>query len=75
GSVTVSGSDFTAGSTATIYFVQPTSSPRAIVSVTFGGSFSKVVTIPPSAVRGAATIRACDTFGLCASQPVSVTGG
>jgi serine/threonine protein kinase len=75
GSVTVSASDFTAGSTATIFFVQATSSPRAVVSVTFAGSFSKVVTIPPTAVRGAATIRACDTFNVCASQPINVTAG
>jgi hypothetical protein len=33
------------------------------------------VTIPPTAVRGAATIRACDTFNVCASQPITVTAG
>ena len=76
GSVNVSGSDFTAGSTATIYFVQATTtSPRAVVSVTFAGSFSKLVTIPPAAARGAATIKACDTFHVCASQPITVTVG
>jgi serine/threonine protein kinase len=75
GSITVTGSDFTDGSTATIYFVQGTSSPRAIVSVTFAGSFSKAVTIPPAAQRGAATIKACDTFGLCATQPITVIAG
>ena len=74
GSVTVFGSYFNPGTTATIYFVQASSTQRATVSIAFTGSFSKTVTIPLTAVpRVAASIKACDTFGGCASQPVTVT--
>ncbi len=74
GSVTVFGTYFNPGTTATIYFVQASSTQRATVSIAFTGSFSKTVTIPLTAVpRVAASIKACDTFGGCASQPVTVT--
>ena len=73
GSITVSGTYFTPGSTATITFMQATTSPMGTASINSVGSFSRPVTIPPTAAPGTATIRACDTFGRCDFRQITVT--
>jgi serine/threonine-protein kinase len=73
GSVSVSGYYFTPGDTATITFTQATSASLGTASINSLGSFSRTVTIPLTALPGAATIRACDNHARCASQQITVT--
>jgi hypothetical protein len=72
GATTVSGSNFSAGRTVTITFVQSgTTKAQTTVVVASTGSFSQFLNVPGPLLAGSATISACDTS--CASQTVQVT--
>jgi hypothetical protein len=72
GATNVSGSNFSAGRTVTIRFVQlGATKAQTTVVVASTGSFSQVLSVSGPLVAGSATISACDTS--CASQTVQVT--
>jgi hypothetical protein len=71
GTTTVSGSNFIAGRTVTIQFVQFGTKAQTTVVVATTGAFTQVLKVPAPLVAGPATISACDSS--CASQTVQVT--
>jgi serine/threonine-protein kinase len=73
GSVTVNGLRFGAGKVVTISFIQGATNQQTKTTASSEGSFSRVITVPATAVVGQATIIACDSNNACASQPIMVT--
>jgi hypothetical protein len=72
GSVTVSGRNFGAGKAITITFAQGALNKQFVTTAASDGSFTKLIS-PQSVTPGQATITACDSSGVCASQPITVT--
>jgi len=71
--VTVYGLHFGAGEAVTISFVQGSTNQQYRTTAASDGSFTKVITVPATAVTGPATITACDASNACASQSITVT--
>ena len=74
GTDVVNGSHFTVGGKlVTITFIQGvTSTALPTASTGSTGTFSKAFTVPATAVIGPATIKACDSTGVCATTPIQV---
>jgi len=73
GSVTVYGLNFGAGKAVTISFIQGATNQQTKTTAASDGRFTKLISIPATAVPGQATITACDSTNACASQPITVT--
>ena len=72
GTITVAGRNFTPGASVTVAFTQgQTTTNEKTLPAAADGSFSVTFTVPPWAVVGPASVRACDTG--CAFATVTVT--
>jgi len=72
GSVTVYGLHFGAGKAITITFTEGALSKQFFTTAASDGSFTKLI-FPQAVTPGQATITACDSSNVCASQPITVT--
>ena len=74
GTMSVRGFNYSPGKVATLTFIQGTTTNKTVATPTVGadGTFLQAYTIPPTAVVGPATIRACDSAG-CAYVSFPVT--
>jgi hypothetical protein len=74
GTMTVRGTHFSPGQTATLTFIQGTATNKTVATATVAadGTFLQTYTVPSTAEAGTAYIRACDAGG-CAYASVTVS--
>jgi serine/threonine-protein kinase len=73
GSTTVTGSNFSPGTTATITFTRGGTTKQVTAPVGSSGAFTQTLSVPGLLVAGSATITACDPNGCAPTQTVQVT--
>ncbi|MDQ2944009.1 MAG: hypothetical protein M3R21_10130, partial [Candidatus Dormibacteraeota bacterium] len=73
GSTSVSGSNFSPGTTVTITFTRDTATKQVTNLVGSNGSFVQTLTVTSVLLPGSATIKACDPNGCAPTQTVQVT--
>jgi hypothetical protein len=69
----VYGLHFGAGKAITLTFAQGAISSKYYTTAASDGTFTKLISVPATALPGQATITACDSSNVCASQAITGT--